>query len=698
MQLGFKVQRQSSTVYRGARLARRKRSLMKRFLATAALVLGIATFVKLTLKPRELSLAERSGPTSSAELSASVPSHATYSGAGATLSEKYRSEPADVRALVARVAERFGRNALLVDNTDGLHGLVLLDRLDLEAIFLYEKHPAEFRRLRDSLGDNAAGDLLLHWREYFGFKRADDADRGVLIAEIANLTPALKRMAARYPSALPLILADPPDVTDFIDRIGRDEKKLADTLAVLCFVSLERGPSDLRSALRTFDQHGSLALEAFRRHGLEGFALVKLYGPVLEALGNSLPLDQSLILLRVNADYIDELLQTHRPETVAGHLRHVAAAGLTDLVGDSPQALRLVVEYGRLGETALRHAGPDAADVVFGDFNDAILRQQAVTALSTHGQMALAMLEKYASDGDFCDILRTRGAAVIPPIAQSDASPEVLAHLGAKSQRSFTESLALAALFASGDNGQATIHTIKKDGLARVEQLNQSNIQFYQFLPLYDVIHLGNVMRQGYAPTGSEMTWALVDGCFAVADVVSLAAVQPEGAIAAESIRTEVKAAVREGAKSVGRELAENGAESGGKSLARHELGIGLERAGAIGPKNLSRRWARWWTVRKAGGFYQVLRQAPEALPRLSLQELTTMAGPLASKAGMRLTTWGPIRLLRDGAEVVLRIPPQRGLKYVSAQAIQAGVGLIAIQKIEEHLASHRPHSAETRP
>ena len=59
---------------------------------------------------------------------------------------------------------------------------------------------------------------------------------------------------------------------------------------------------------------------------------------------------ESLILLRVNAAYIDELLQSHRSETVAGHLRHVAAAGLIEAVGGSPEALRLVVEFGADGE------------------------------------------------------------------------------------------------------------------------------------------------------------------------------------------------------------------------------------------------------------------------------------------------------------------------------------------------------------
>ena len=43
---------------------------------------------------------------------------------------------------------------------------------------------------------------------------------------------------------------------------------------------------------------------------------------------------------------------------------------------------------------------------------------------------------------------------------------------------------------------------------------------------------------------------------------------------------------------------------------------------------------------------------------------------------------------------MVLSIPPQRGLKYLSAQAIQAGVGVVGFQKMEEHLASRRPNGS----
>ncbi len=654
------------------------RPLMKRTLAIAVLLSAVAVLFKLALKPGarpDGSSAAARPPAGDGENPAPVEPEVETA-----LLRNYPSASATDRELVARVAHRFGRNAQLIEQTDGLRGLVLLDRLDIEAIFLYEKHPDEFRRLRDSLGSDAAADVLLHWREYFGLKRADDTDRKALIGQIARLTPSQQKTAARFPSVLPLILADPGGMSDLIDRLKNDEHALGDSLAVLCFMSLEQGPADLKSGLETLEQHGPLALDAFRKQGPEGFALVKLYGPILDALEDAIPLDQALILVRVNAPYIDELLQSHRPETVAAHIRHAAAAGLTEPASGSPDALRLIVEYGDAGERALKQAGPDAADVVFGDYADSSLRRQAVRALAEHGTMALAMLEKYSADPDFCEILRAHGPAVIPPIARTDSGPGTIDFLQRKNKRTVTESLALAALFASGDNGQATIRTIKNDGLNRVAELDQTSVQYYQFLPLYDVIHLGNVLRRGYAPTSGEAAWALVDGCFVITDVLSLAALQPEGAVAAEAVRSEVKAAVREGAKTLGRDLVATGSEAAGKALARSEAGAG-------------KRLARWWSVRSAGGFYQVLRRWPEALPRLSLAQLTETAGPMASKAGLRLSQWRAVRLLRGGVEVVLRIPPARGVKYVAAQAVQAGVGVVGFHKMEEYLKSRRTDS-----
>ena len=649
---------------------------MKRTFSLVALLAALGVLCKLTLKE-----APSAGNSSTAARVAGT--SATAPDPEAELRAR-NIDPRD-RALVERTLERYHHNALAIASTDGLPGLALLDRLDLEAIYLYEKYPGDFRRLRVSLSDDAAADLLLHWREYFGLKRADDTDRAILVTEIARLTPRQRRVAARYPNALPLVLADPDGMTTLIESWSSGPAELVDTLVVLDFVSLEHGAADLRAALRTLDDHGRLALDAFRLQGLDGFALVRLYGTVLDALGDALPLDQALIVLRVNSATVDDLLGSHPPETVAAHLRHVAATGLIDAVGGSPQGLRLVVEHGERGEQALAQAGPDAADVVYDDYTDQDLRKQAVEALAEHGAMALAILDKYATDANFRDILRTYGAAVIPPLAQTDTGLETLAYLQSKANASFRESLARSVLFLSGENGQATIRTIKNEGLERVTALNSTELKYYQFLPLYDVLHLGNVLRRGYTPTSGELTWALVDGCFVVVDALSLATVQPEGVAAAEAARSEVKIATREAAKAIGRELVDDGTESVARALARG--------AAAEGVETTTDRLARWWSVRLAGGTYQVLRRFPQALPRFGVAEIAEIGRPLCARAGIRLSTWGPLHFLKNGQELLLRIPPERGLKYIAAQAAQAGAGVVAFHKMEEHLASRRPQN-----
>ena len=350
---------------------------MKRTFAVVMLLASLGVLIKLASKPIGPASVSGTSPAVGAVETNRADRAVTEAVAKNDMLARYRTASPRVREMVARLAERFGRNADAIERTDGVRGLLLLEKLDMEALFLYEKYPREFHRLRDLLGVEAAADVLLHWREYFGLKRADETDRGTLIAEVAALTPTQLRVASRYPNALPLILADAQGITALIDRMAGDPAALADALTVLSFISLEQGASDLRSALRTFDHYGPIALEAYRLRGLEGFALVSLYGPVFESVGNAMPLEQTLILARVNADYLDELLLTHQPETVARHLRHVASAGLVEAVGGSPQALRLVVEQGESGERALRQAGPDAAEVVFNDFGEATLRRQA---------------------------------------------------------------------------------------------------------------------------------------------------------------------------------------------------------------------------------------------------------------------------------------------------------------------------------
>jgi hypothetical protein len=637
---------------------------MKRLLAALVLVAALAVLVKVLGKPPRAEVDASTLASKDAEV-VSVGAD-TQAAAELALRAKYPDEA----ELLDRVLPRYRQTALAVEASDGLRGLRLLEKLDLEAIYLFERHPAEFRRLASSLGDDAAAEVLVHWREYFGLKRADDIDRARLIDEVARLSPSKQRIAARYPQALPLLLAEPEGVAALIRRLEAEPKDLADALAVLDLVSLEHGPDDLRRALRTLEHHRALALDAVRVQGPEGFALVALYGPVLEALGSdALPLDAALIVLRVNSDYADTFLRTRTPEALAGHLRHVGALGLVEAVGGSPHGLRLAVEFGDEGDRALEQAGGDAADVVYEDFDDSFLRRRAVEALGRFGPMAAAMLAKYATDADFQVILRRDGAAVIPPLARADVAPEVLLMLQRKPRKGWTEGLAEQVLALSGESGQATIRLIKHDGLARAAELENTDVAFYQFLPLYDLLHMGGVLARGHAPTGGEMAWAALDGAFVVWDVLTLSAAQPGAAAAGEAARGEVKATARQVARSAGRELVEQAAQ---------------------GAMTTGGRLARWWAVRQAGGTFRLLRRLPEALDKMSLHQVSKMAAPLCRKAGLRLSTWAPRRLVRDGRMVLLSIPPGRWVKYVGINVAQAGVGVVAMHKMEEYLGSRR--------
>ena len=223
--------------------------------------------------------------------------------------------------------------------------------------------------------------------------------------------------------------------------------------------------------------------------------------------------------------------------------------------------------------------------------------------------MALAMLDKYAADPDFREILRANGPAVIPPIARADAGPEALALLKSKPRWSWSERLAHSVLAVSGDNGQATIRLIKDDGLARVAELESSDVQFQQFLPLYDLLHLANVARRGQSPTSGEMAWAGIDACFVILDALSLAAVQPEGVAASEAARAEVRTAVR-----AGRRVRRPRGGRGGDGRRRPRpwpAGAWPRGSKARRPARL----ARWWTVRAAG---RDLSRSSAASPRRS--------------------------------------------------------------------------------
>ena len=166
------------------------------------------------------------------------------------------------------------------------------------------------------------------------------------------------------------------------------------------------------------------------------------------------------------------------------------------------------------------------------------------------------------------------------------------------------------------------------------------------------------------------MTWALVDGCFVVADVLSLAALQPEGVVAAEAARS----------RGQGRRPRGGPGRSAASWPRRPPRSAARPTAAREGAEATAERLSRWWAVRLAGGTYPLLRRLPEALARLSLGEIAR-PGPPALRQGRPAAEHLGARSGSSGtASAVLQaIPAERGLKYVAAQVVQAGVGVVAL-------------------
>jgi hypothetical protein len=649
---------------------------MTRGLAVVVLLLAVASFVKLAGKRPDFS---RIWPNPSTTTEATTPAEApTSPDPGAALAQRYAGASEADRALVARTLERFRQNAVRVEATDGLRGLALLDRLDLEALDLYENQPALFQKLRDLVGDAAAAELLGHWSEYFGQKRGDTTDREILVREIAGLPPSALRAGAIYPAALPLLLASPSEVTGWIEAHREDPASLGESLALLHLVSLEQGPAALRDAIACLDARLNLSLQAFRRFGPEGFALARRFGPLLDELDGSVELDRSIALLWANHEDAAELLKTHSASSLARQIHHLDRTGLLEMAGSTPRGLRFAIELGYEGELALDRAGCDSADVIYASYTDPAVRRPAVQALGHYGELALVTLEKYADEADFRAILARDGAEIVPFVARSDEALRALGALEAKSDKNIGEQLAYAVLAVSGESGQATIRLIQKDGLARAREVQSTELSFAQFLPTYDLVHLGHVVSRGQAPTVGESAWALVDAAFLVADALSLLTLQPEGVAAVEAARNGAKSAVRGTARSAGRDAVE-------KAIANATKAAGRETAEAA-----TRQAGRWWAVRSLGGPFPMILRRPEALERLSLSRLLDDAGPFCRKLGFSPSRLKPVSVARNGKIITHYIPPSLRLPSLATQAMAGQVTVVGWSKMEEFLASRR--------
>jgi hypothetical protein len=419
----------------------------------------------------------------------------------------------------------------------------------------------------------------------------------------------------------------------------------------------------LRSAIGVLDRYDNLAIEATQALGPAGFLLVERYGSVLEEVHAELGLKHALAVVAASMDDLDILLQSYRPRSIADAMRHLNNSGLLEVAAGTPNALRLVVEFGNDGESVLKVCGPRVAELIYSVYPEGRIRNAVVQAIVQGGLTAAVAAEKHGSAPQFQRIIERDGALAILAVASACSAEEARQFLADKPERSWTESLALTALRLAGDSGTKTIHMIDRDGLERAETVANSNLNFYQFLPLYDLSHLGGIVVKGYLPTRGEFVWAGVDAALIAVDVVSLLTFQPEGVVASEAARTGIKASARTTVK------------KGTRTVVSQATSSATSHAALVASRQV---------MREAGE--SVMEQAATLGARTAETAGAELAETLARRSTIRITQTqaasGGRHLMAYGHGTTSR----RLVKYVAANGAQAAVGLVAVRKMEEYL------------
>jgi hypothetical protein len=641
--------------------------------------------------------------------------------------------------VVARVLREYYLNGFEMETSHGLNGLIALDVLGTDALFLNQRHPVLFEKTL-GLGDpESVRAVFSCWRPLVDVEGVKSMRVRRWLQTLASLERHPMRVLATHPKALPAIAVAPEDVSTLLD--GEPVIKAEPFL----YIDYSRDPKGQVTRLLTgLRQAGRLSDDFTEIGGFPGLMLYCAYSPLLDILVPKLGLLSGYAIVQANAADLSELQDSYAVDEIARALLPYSSSNqrslaVRDALARSSFGIRLLLEFGQDGADCLAATGPYGVDLLYTAYGESRELRRSVVRILVEGKLAAwDALQRYATNPKFREILlEDYAVAAVLQIERADQLAMWRSQYEMRPQNERTKFDSVVNILTGWNNtGEGEIDMIHERG---AEYVNEE-LSVVELAPGYDVVRLVKLLGTGKIPTSAEWAWAAVDATFLVVDVVEIGGavflvfatpgVPDEAAVIAlmaaqNAARANAKAVCRGGGRvlvqSVRRQLASEIREELVKIVVKEgpytilEIAIAAARLGAdkagraiseIDLQAEAHRIARdipkqtyFWALRSmAGGTLQResgARLLRSALQSSRLEDVAELMRPSLRFLGLRLVRSGPRSV---GGRVIpwTQLVPEGAIcRAVEEELVQKSAGSLAISQLNDVLDwQHRMEEA----
>ncbi len=468
----------------------------------------------------------------------------------------------------AQLAEQYGNTAVNVARQHGQAGAEVILALGAQGVAVMREQPDTFAKIAARLSGPTAATCLVHLHRHFQ-ELAASGGLPRFLDRVEALPPPIKSLARKYPAMLPFLVMA-PEVTHAALQAEPD-------LCLACFptVDLRSGPEALGRVARMIVERGPRARRWVQARGLDGLLLADSFPCYLD---HTPPMELPVFLeiLSQNQDDVAALVQADRQEELWPALEILAredrllpeqpaaedapprGSWLT-LACDDEHTLQYLLDYGTDGVRVLKQVWPDtyATGVTLpGLLYEGYRRKDDPAELLAHAWQSL-LDNPWGARQSFQMLLLMASRPGQDPLTIHPRAHQFRQLLGRLDHRVVAY---LAEAESAGNLTAARYARLTERGLDELQAWSAPPSMIVEMLPLYDVVHLGWVLAQGYTPTQGEVIFACVDAGFTAWDIATLGA--------GKSISSAAKITAKGGA-ALSRQLIEVGEQAAAKAALR---------------------------------------------------------------------------------------------------------------------------------